>query len=455
MNESQSEAVRVLCFGWLRDRLGTETLVREKVRTVLDLWSVMTREQPDLRDAYTRFRAARNLAYCDWQTPVEPGDEVAFMPPVTGGSVDGEAVPQLHAALVTGPIDVNRLVAELRSDDDGALAAFVGAVRGTSQGRTVERLDYEAYGPMAEHELLCIATAVTERHRLNGVAPVHRIGSLAVGEVSVAVVAAAPHRQAALLARAEAVDALKQNLPVWKREHHPDGAVWVDTREHEGIAKPDGAAPPLGPGIPGTPTIPAASTPGHEPTAAPGTPPLSHLDSSGSFHMVDISDRPSTLRSAVAEAVVRFSDRTTLDVLRDGPPKGDVIAAARLAGIMGAKHTHELIPLCHPLPLAHLDLQMDVEESPPGIRIVSFARCASSTGVEMEALTAASVAGLTVIDMLKSVDPWITAETVAPTLQERRPERRASASIVRLLDVGRMLWRGRHRVSLRPTGGGW
>jgi hypothetical protein len=73
----------------------------------------------------------------------------------------------------------------------------------------------------------------------------------------------------------------------------------------------------------------------------------------------------------------------------------------------------------------------------------------------MEALTAASVAGLTVIDMLKSVDPWITAETVAPTLQERRPERRASASIVRLLDVGRMLWRGRHRVSLRPTGGGW
>jgi cyclic pyranopterin phosphate synthase len=114
----------------------------------------------------------------------------------------------------------------------------------------------------------------------------------------------------------------------------------------------------------------------------------------------------------MAEAVVRFSDPATLAVLRDGPPKGDVLAAARLAGIMGAKHTHELIPLCHPLPLTHLDVRVDVEDSPPGIRIVSFARCTGSTGVEMEALTAAAVAGLTVIDMLKSADPWITVETV-------------------------------------------
>ncbi len=89
-----------------------------------------------------------------------------------------------------------------------------------------------------------------------------------------------------------------------------------------------------------------------------------------------------------------------------------MLAAARLAGIMGAKHTPELIPLCHPLPLTHLDVQVTVEESPPGVHIVSSARCAGSTGVEMEALTAATVASLTVIDMLKSADPWMTIESV-------------------------------------------
>jgi molybdopterin synthase catalytic subunit len=225
MNESRPEAVRVVCFGWLRERLGTEILVRESVGTVLDLWSIMTRDQPDLRDPRGRFRAARNLAYCNWQTAVEPGDEVAFMPPVAGGSVNGKACPRLHTVLVTDPIDVNRLVAEVRSDSDGAIAAFVGAVRSTSQGRSVQRLDYEAYLPMADQELRRIAAEVTERHRLSGVALVHRIGPQAVGEVSVAVVAASPHRRAALVACSEAMDALKRDLPAWKREHHPDGAI--------------------------------------------------------------------------------------------------------------------------------------------------------------------------------------------------------------------------------------
>jgi cyclic pyranopterin phosphate synthase len=114
----------------------------------------------------------------------------------------------------------------------------------------------------------------------------------------------------------------------------------------------------------------------------------------------------------MAEAVVRFSDPSTLTVLRDGPPKGDVLAAARLAGIMGAKHTPELIPLCHPLPLTHLDVRAEIEDFPPGVRIVSFARCTASTGVEMEALTAATIASLTVVDMLKSADPWVTIESV-------------------------------------------
>ena len=106
MSGSPSDAVRVLCFGALRERLGTEIVVREKVTTVLDLWSLVTHDHPDFRAPQGRVRPARNSAYCDWQTPVEPGDEVAFMPPVAGGSVDDEAGPRLRAALVTDPIDV-------------------------------------------------------------------------------------------------------------------------------------------------------------------------------------------------------------------------------------------------------------------------------------------------------------------------------------------------------------
>ena len=412
MSGSPSDAVRVLCFGALRERLGTEILVREKVTTVLGLWSMVTRDHPDLRDPQGWVRPARNFAYCDWQTPVEPGDEVAFMPPVAGGSVDEEAGPRLHAALVTDPIDVSRLVAEVRGDGDGAIAAFVGAVRNTSEGRPVHRLDYETYQPMADRELLRIAADVTERHGLSGMALVHRVGSLLVGEVSVAVVAAAPHRRAALLACSEAVEALKRDLPMWKREHHPDGARWVGARDLDSAPSPDGPASLVGSGDPRGEAAADAAPLGHDPMPAPDPHLLSHLGPSGSFLMVDVSDRPSTLRAALAEAVVRFSDPATLAVLRHGSPKGDVLAAARLAGIMGAKHTPELIPLCHPLPLTHLDVQVTVEESPPGVHIVSSARCAGSTGVEMEALTAATVASLTVIDMLKSADPWMTIESV-------------------------------------------
>ena len=412
MSGSPSDAVRVLCFGALRERLGTEIVVREKVTTVLDLWSLVTHDHPDFRDPQGRVRPARNSAYCDWQTPVEPGDEVAFMPPVAGGSVDEEAGPRLRAALVADPIDLSRLVAELRGDGDGAVAAFVGVVRDTSEGRPVNGLDYETYPPMADRELLRIAADVAERHGLSGMALVHRVGSLQVGEVSVAVVAAAPHRQAALLACSEAVESLKRDLPMWKREHHPDGTRWVGAGDLDSAPPPDGSGAPVGSRDPGGEAAADAAPLGHDPMPAPDPQLLSHLDASGSFLMVDVSDRPTTLRAALAEAVVRFSDPATLAVLRHGSPKGDVLAAARLAGIMGAKHTPELIPLCHPLPLTHLDVQMTVEESPPGVHIVSSARCSGSTGVEMEALTAATVAGLTVIDMLKSADPWMTIESV-------------------------------------------
>lgn len=131
---------------------------------------------------------------------------------------------------------------------------------------------------------------------------------------------------------------------------------------------------------------------------------LSHVDAEGRARMVDIGDKQETRREAVAIAAVRFSDPGTVRVLREASPKGDVLATARLAGIMATKRTAELIPLCHPLLLTHADVAMSVDESLPGVRIEASVRCRGQTGVEMEALTAVSVAGLTLYDMLKSIE---------------------------------------------------
>lgn len=131
---------------------------------------------------------------------------------------------------------------------------------------------------------------------------------------------------------------------------------------------------------------------------------LTHLDASGAAHMVDVGEKAVTTREALAEGHVVMAP-ATLALIRDGlAKKGDVIAVARLAGIMAAKRTHELIPLCHPLLLTKVAVDLEPDEALPGLRIVARARVSGQTGVEMEALTAVSVACLTVYDMAKAVD---------------------------------------------------
>ena len=131
---------------------------------------------------------------------------------------------------------------------------------------------------------------------------------------------------------------------------------------------------------------------------------LSHVDESGAVRMVDVGDKPMSRRRAVASAQVLMS-RQTSRRLRD-LPKGDALATAQLAGIMAAKRTSELIPLCHPLPLSHIEVTLDVQDGVVGI--VAVAETTAQTGVEMEALTAASVAALTLYDMCKAVDKTMT-----------------------------------------------
>jgi cyclic pyranopterin phosphate synthase len=131
---------------------------------------------------------------------------------------------------------------------------------------------------------------------------------------------------------------------------------------------------------------------------------LTHLDAGGSARMVDVSAKDVSERVARAEANVVMAP-STLAVIEDGAaPKGDVVAVARLAGIMAAKRTDELIPLCHQLSLTSVDVAVEVDRSLPGVRVVAEARACDRTGVEMEALVAASVAALTVYDMCKAVD---------------------------------------------------
>jgi cyclic pyranopterin phosphate synthase len=139
---------------------------------------------------------------------------------------------------------------------------------------------------------------------------------------------------------------------------------------------------------------------------------LTHLDESGAANMVDVSDKPVSARTAQAEGFVVMAPETVEIILRGDAKKGDVLGTARLAGIMAAKRTHELIPLCHPLLLTKVSVDCALDESLPGVRVTAEVRVSGQTGVEMEALTAVSVACLTIYDMVKAVDRAMRIEGV-------------------------------------------
>jgi cyclic pyranopterin monophosphate synthase len=140
---------------------------------------------------------------------------------------------------------------------------------------------------------------------------------------------------------------------------------------------------------------------------------LTHLDAEGSARMVDVGDKEVTDRRAIARAVVRMSPETAAAVAAGDAPKGDVLGTARIAGIQAAKRTGELIPLCHPLGLDHVDVSADVDAAAGVVAITAEARVFARTGVEMEAMTAAAVAALTVYDMVKGLERGVTIDEVA------------------------------------------
>ncbi len=144
---------------------------------------------------------------------------------------------------------------------------------------------------------------------------------------------------------------------------------------------------------------------------------LTHLDEQGRLHMVDVGHKPDTERVAVARGEVRMRPATLRLIVEGGVPKGDVLAVARVAGIMAAKRVPELIPLCHSLLLTQVEVEFDLDERLPGVRVEATVRTRGKTGVEMEALTAVSVAALTIYDMVKAVEKTMHIDNVRLVLK--------------------------------------
>jgi molybdopterin synthase catalytic subunit len=218
--------VTVLVFGPLREHVGAGE-VRVAGATVQELWDELVRRHPAAAVDARSVRAARNLTYCEWTTAVHDGDTVAFIPPVSGGS-DGPS--PVRVWITNAPIDVGSVIASAGTTGDGAVATFVGRVRDHSDGVAVHRMDYEVYAEMAEAEMLRIGRALHERGGISTITIVHRAGSLMIGDASIVVVVAAPHRDTAFPACQEALEMIKSTVPVWKREYRADGAHWVDAR---------------------------------------------------------------------------------------------------------------------------------------------------------------------------------------------------------------------------------
>lgn len=166
---------------------------------------------------------ARNRDYVTPDEPLTDGDEVALIPPVSGGSTSDPAV-----LISSRPLSVDDALAAGRDDSWGGVVVFLGTVRDTSRGKRVTRLEYEAYPEMAEAKMREIAQRLEAKHAPCRLVLHHRIGDLAIGDIAVVIVAGAPHRDAAFKAAREAIDELKTIVPIWKKEHAEDGAIWIE-----------------------------------------------------------------------------------------------------------------------------------------------------------------------------------------------------------------------------------
>jgi molybdopterin synthase catalytic subunit len=222
-------AVRARLFARLREQAGTddENVELQAGSTVSDVYEALRRAHPALESNRNAVRAALNQEFADWDAVVADRDEVAFIPPVSGGAHGAGVLFELTAR----PLDARRMETAVAHKGAGAICTFTGVVRDSSRGRSVTHLDYEAYGEMATAQMRKIADEIGERWPEARVAMAHRTGRLEVGEPSVVVSVSSPHRAEAIAACKWGIDRLKETVPVWKKEHATDGTYWIEGDE--------------------------------------------------------------------------------------------------------------------------------------------------------------------------------------------------------------------------------
>ena len=204
--------IHVRLFAGLRERAGWSEREVEGVERVADVWPRL-----ELGDEPAGLLYAVNREYAGRDRSLADGDEVALIPPVSGGAF----------RVSEEPLDPSSVVAEVADERAGGIATFLGTTRIESRGRTVQYLEYEAYAEMAEDVMAQIADDLKRRYELCEVAIHHRVGRVGIGETSVAIAVSAPHRQDALAACKDAIDTLKETVPLWKKEVYEGGEEWI------------------------------------------------------------------------------------------------------------------------------------------------------------------------------------------------------------------------------------
>lgn len=219
--------VKVLFFGVLKDLVGKpeESLDLPAGTTLEGLFSRYSDRYETLHARRPSILFARNQEFAAPGTILEDNDEVAFLPPVSGGSSGGDG----HVfEMVRAAIDSKQLVERLQRPEDGAVVVFEGVVRNNTKGRATTHLEYECYQAMAKEQIARIGREIASQFAIGRIGIVHRLGRLEIGEASVVVVATAPHRKPAFDAALEGINRLKREVPIWKKEFFADGAAWVD-----------------------------------------------------------------------------------------------------------------------------------------------------------------------------------------------------------------------------------
>ncbi len=222
--------VRVLFFGVLKDIVGAseECLEVTPDATIASLFRQYSERFETLQDKRPSILFARNREFATPDTALAENDEVAFLPPVSGGSITAPEAAGHVFAITRDVIDSQALARVLQRPEDGAVVVFEGVVRDNTKGRPTLHLEYECYEPMALEQMTRIGHEIAAQFAVGRIGMVHRLGRLQIGEASVVVVATAPHRKPAFEAALEAINRLKREVPIWKKEYFADGAIWVD-----------------------------------------------------------------------------------------------------------------------------------------------------------------------------------------------------------------------------------